>query len=102
MGCRTWLGLPDGRQASAVRPRQQEEAARGDARDVLRSLSPREADVADLLMDGLRTAEIAERLGLSPRTVEMHRTRLLRRVGARTTAEAVRIIQRARELAGDG
>ncbi len=79
------------------RRRQEETAARCDARELLDSLSPREKDVADLLMEGLRTAEIADRLGLSPRTVEMHRARLLRRLGARTSAEAVRIIDAARD-----
>ena len=73
--------------------------AKRDARDLLDSLSPREAEVADLMLAGLKTREIAERLELSPRTVEMHRARLLRRLGARTSAEAVRIIGRARDIA---
>ncbi|MGD8439647.1 MAG: response regulator [Holophagae bacterium] len=81
------------------RRRQAEATDRGEARDLLDSLSPREAEVADLILEGLKTAEIAERLGLSPRTVEMHRARLLRRLGARTSAEAVRIIEEARNLA---
>jgi FixJ family two-component response regulator len=79
------------------RRRQAAENARRDARDLLDSLSPREAEVADLMLEGLRTADMAARLGLSPRTVEMHRTRLLRRLGARTSVEAVRIISEARD-----
>lgn len=81
------------------RRRQTAETARREARALLDSLSPREAEVADLMLAGLRTREIAERLELSPRTVEMHRARLLRRLGARTSAEAVRIIGRARDNA---
>jgi FixJ family two-component response regulator len=65
-------------------------------RALLDSLSPREAEVANLLVQGLRNPEIAERLDLSQRTVEMHRARLLRRLGARTTAEAIRILESAR------
>jgi two-component system response regulator FixJ len=81
------------------RRRCSERDARAEAEGLLESLSPREAEVADLILEGLKTAEIAERLGLSPRTVEMHRARVLRRLGARTTAEAVRIIEEARNLA---
>ncbi len=80
------------------RRRQAAERARQEARRLLDSLSPREAEVADLMLEGLRTADMAARLGLSPRTVEMHRARLLRRLGARTSVEAVRIIGAAREI----
>jgi RNA polymerase sigma factor (sigma-70 family) len=84
------------------RRRQAVAAVRREARDLLDSLSPREAEVADLILDGLKTADIAERLGLSPRTVEMHRARLLRRLGARTSAEAVKILEGARTLVAEG
>jgi FixJ family two-component response regulator len=81
--------------ADRERRRAADKAAK--QRALVESLSPREAEVADLLNQGLRNPEIAERLGLSQRTVEMHRARLLRRLGARTTAEAVRILQHARQ-----
>lgn len=84
------------------RRRQAAAASQREALELLDSLSPREAQVADLILEGLRTAAMAERLGLSPRTVEMHRARLLRRLGARTSAEAVTIIEAARKLVGDG
>lgn len=84
------------------RRRQATATARREARELIDSLSPREAEVGDLMLEGLRTADIAERLGLSPRTVEMHRTRLLRRLGARTSAEAVRIIGEARDQLAKG
>jgi FixJ family two-component response regulator len=80
------------------RSRQAADGARREARELLDSLSPREAEVADLMLGGLRTADMAARLGLSPRTVEMHRARLLRRLGARTSAEAVSIIGKARDI----
>ena len=46
------------------------------------ALSPREREVSALLLEGLTSKQIARRLGLSPRTVEMHRARLMRKVGA--------------------
>ncbi|MCU0305711.1 MAG: response regulator [Thermoanaerobaculales bacterium] len=82
------------------RRRQTAAAVRREARELLDSLSPREAQVANLILEGLKTADIAKRLELSPRTVEMHRARLLRRLGARTSAEAVRILEGARSRAG--
>ncbi|HSM50961.1 MAG TPA: response regulator [Thermoanaerobaculia bacterium] len=84
----------------ADRERRARERDRREMRDLLASLSPRETQVADLLQAGRRTPEIAATLGLSRRTVEMHRARLLRRLGARTSAEAVRIVQRARAIIG--
>ena len=62
------------------------------------SLSPREAQVADLVVDGLSSPEIAQKLKLSRRTVEMHRARLMRRLGVESVAELTRVILAARAL----
>jgi two-component system response regulator TtrR len=78
--------------------RGRQHAAR--ARALVQSLTPREAEVARLVASGLRTEEIAHRLGLSARTIDMHRARLLQRLGARTSAEAARILQDGGGLAG--
>ncbi|SHG82349.1 ATP-binding protein [Streptoalloteichus hindustanus] len=53
------------------------------------SLSPREQEVAQLLRQGHTNREIAEFLFLSPRTVEQHVARILRKLGARTRADLV-------------
>ena len=45
-------------------------------------LSPRQRDVFDHLVHGLQTKEVARRLRLSPRTVEVHRAQILERLGA--------------------
>lgn len=50
-------------------------------------LSPREREVMAQLATGQTAKEIGRTLGLSPRTVEMHRARLLRKLGVRTTAQ---------------
>ena len=47
------------------------------------ALTPRQQEVVDQICEGRRTKEIAACLGLSERTVEMHRERAMRRVGAR-------------------
>ena len=49
----------------------------------------REREIAALLIDGLTSKLIGKRLGISPRTVDVYRTRLMRKVGASGTAELV-------------
>ena len=56
------------------------------------SLSPRERQVLLLVAEGDTTKGIAFELGLSVRTIEVHRERAVRRLGVRTMAEAVRLI----------
>jgi DNA-binding CsgD family transcriptional regulator/tetratricopeptide (TPR) repeat protein len=59
------------------------------------NLSARELEVLGLVAEGLRNADIAERLVLSERTVDHHVSAILRKLGARTrgeaTAKAVRL-----------
>jgi two-component system, NarL family, response regulator NreC len=49
-------------------------------------LSDREREVMRLIAQGLRTREIAEKLSVSHKTVEKHRTNLMRKLGLRTAA----------------
>lgn len=53
-------------------------------------LSEREREVLRLITEGLRTKEIAERLGVGVKTAETYRKRLIAKVGCNGTAELVR------------
>ena len=52
-------------------------------------LTAREREIAALLVDGLTSKLIGRRLGISPRTVDVYRTRLMRKLGAATTPDLV-------------
>jgi len=53
-------------------------------------LTPREREVFHLIAEGMTTKEIARRLGISAKTAENHRARVLDKLGVRNTAELVR------------
>ena len=53
----------------------------------LDQLSRREREVVPLLAEGLSNAEIAQRLFVTPKTVEHHVTSILSKLGLRTRAE---------------
>ena len=60
------------------------------SRRVLRvEFTPREREIAALLIEGLTSKAIGRRLEVSPRTVDVYRARLMRKTGAATTAEMV-------------
>lgn len=61
------------------------------ARRAVRSLSGREAEVLRLVTMGLSNKEIARELEISPRTVEIHRMKMMGKLGARTAAQAIRV-----------
>lgn len=63
---------------------REHEAARQSARDKIDALTSREREVLALAVAGLPNKEIARRLGISFRTVEVHRSRILLKTGAST------------------
>ena len=58
-------------------------------RPVKADLTSREREVAARLLDGMTSKEIGRVLGISHRTVEIYRARLMRKYGANTTADLV-------------
>ena len=61
----------------------------GSRQPVKAELTGREREVAARLLDGLTSKEIGRALGISHRTVEIHRARLMRKYSAATSAELV-------------
>ena len=68
-----------------------------DAEIRLQVLTPREREVLDGLARGLPNKTIAYDLGISPRTVEIHRANLMTKLGVRSLSEALRIAFAAKE-----
>jgi len=55
-------------------------------------LTPREREVLALVAAGASNKEAGRRLAISPRTVEVHRARIMEKIGARNAADLVRIV----------
>lgn len=66
----------------------------------LRQLTPRERQVLDGLLAGLTSKGIARRLGISHRTVEVHRSRVMQKMHAHNLAELVLLVQELRRARG--
>lgn len=58
--------------------------------DLLETLTNRERQVMRLAASGCSNAEIAQRLVISPRTVEVHRAKVMSKLGLRSQAELIR------------
>ena len=57
-----------------------------------RLLTPREREALTQSAEGASNKEVGRRLGISPRTVEVHRARIMEKIGARNAADLVRIV----------
>jgi len=61
------------------------------------ALTPREREVLILVAGGQSNKEAGRRLGISPRTIEVHRARIMEKLGAKNAADLVRIVMSATE-----
>ena len=75
------------RSAQAARLKRKRAAAQ----KLVANLSQREREVLTRLIDGQANKTMAENLGISPRTIEIHRCNAMRKLNVSTSAEAVRI-----------
>jgi len=73
--------------------REGHEAKKG--KELLKDLSEREVEVLAALAEGLGNKEIGERLFISPRTVDTHRTNLMRKLDVHNVAGLVRLAIKA-------
>ncbi len=64
------------------------------ARDALDSLTDREREVLRLVAEGYTSSEIAEKLVLSPKTVDAHRSHIMEKLGLHSRAELVKFALR--------
>ena len=71
--------------------RHRREEQRVQMRDMLERLTPRERAVLELLADGLQHRDIAARLEISPRTVEVYKARMMEKLQCRTLADVVKL-----------
>ena len=88
---RVWQSIRDDKATRSARTERAEFRAR------LKLLTPRERAVLELLVSGQASKGIAAELGLSVRTVESHRARILEKLGVESATQVVRLALFARE-----
>jgi len=71
--------------------RRDRSAGMADIADRLSHLTPREHEVMQMVTDGMSNKEIANSLGVSAKTVEAHRARVMEKMQAGSLAELVRM-----------
>lgn len=76
------------------RTRRRKEAEIATLRQRLESLTPREREVLPLLVSGLLNKQTAAEIGTTEATVKVHRSQLMRKMGAHSLADLVRIAER--------
>ena len=91
---RTVLGRV--RDAVAAWRQRSEDVASGDVAALnfpgYEQLTPREREVLGQITGGASNKEAGRKLGISPRTIEVHRARIMEKLGARNAADLVRIV----------
>ena len=82
--------------------RHQVRATRSVTQHRIDSLTPRELQIMDLMVEGLMTKQIARRLDISIKTVEAHRSSILKKMKVESVVQLVRVITQHRLLSETG
>jgi two-component system response regulator FixJ len=70
---------------------REQRCVKQDLLDKFATLTPREQEVLTYVVDGVSNKGLAEQLGVSSRTIEVHRARIMAKMGAGSLAELVRM-----------
>lgn len=81
---------------------QQQAALAAEAAARMAQLTERERQVLDMVADGMHNREIAVLLGISPRTVEVYKARLMDKLQMRRVPDLVRLVLASRHAKGAG
>lgn len=71
--------------------REAQRRQRADHDRLLAALTPREREVMDLVVDGAHNRDIAKNLGISPRTVEVHKGRMMSKLRVNSVPDLVKL-----------
>ncbi len=82
--------------------RRESNAIRQATQKQLDTLTPRELEIMDLMVEGLMTKQIARRLDISIKTVEAHRSSILKKMKVESVVQLVRVVTQHRLLAQSG
>lgn len=90
-------------EAFAEDSRQRDQyALQGRIASQIRELTPRELEVMQFVTEGLSNKEIARELGISPRTVEKYRARVMEKMRADSIADLCQMVATAPDAVGNG
>jgi FixJ family two-component response regulator len=76
------------------RVRRQRQAETAILRERLESLTPREREILPLVVSGLLNKQVAAEIGATEATVKVHRSQLMRKMGASSLADLVRMSEK--------
>jgi RNA polymerase sigma factor (sigma-70 family) len=71
--------------------RRERDSQRAQLSTLFAGLTPREREVMDLVVEGMSNKAVANTLGLSAKTVEVHRAKVMEKMNARSVSDLVKM-----------